>query len=128
MKKTFEIKKYGKKHPLSIQVGRYGNGTLAIQTFTHEEGYPEPWSTLTVNLDVPVEKMCQFIDTNNNGEEIIPVLEKSGFGKLTGRVCNAGYCSFPEFRFNPEKLKEFDEENFEEYDAYADALEFLTAK
>ena len=125
MKKTFNFYKYNKNHPLSIEIGRYCNGTLAIRAYTNEEGYPEPWSNITVNLNEELEKMTAFIDTENNGNEIVKTLIENGFGELTGRAYEYPYCTFPEFKFYPEKLKEFDSDGFEEYDAYADALAML---
>lgn len=130
MTKTFNFKKYGKNHPLSIQIGHYNNGGLAIRAYTNEAGYPEPWSNITVNLDldIPIEKFVAFINVNNDNDSMIDALIENGFGELTGRGCKTPYVIYPEFRFYPEKLKEFDEENFEEYDAYADALELIEAR
>lgn len=125
MNKTFNFFKYKKNHPLSIEIGRYGNGTLAIRAYTNEAGYPEPWSNITVNLDIEVDKLTAFIDTENNGDEMVQALIENGFGELTGRGCECAFCTFPEFRFYPEKLREFDKDGFEEYDAYADALAIL---
>lgn len=123
--KTFEIFKYSKKHPLSIKIGRYENGTIGIQSYTHEDGYPEPWSNLTVNLSIKTEAFSAFIDIENNGEELVDDLIKNNFGELTGRYVNIGEYNFPEFKFNVNTLKEYDEDGAEEYEAYAEALSIL---
>ena len=64
--KTFSLEKYGSTRPIQLQVAAYMNGNLAIEMITWEDGCPEPWNTLTVNLTWQCEKDCAFIDTNNN--------------------------------------------------------------
>ena len=101
------LKKYGKNHPMTFHLANYANnGSLYVGLVTNEEGYPEPWSNLTVNLDRSClcKPNCAFIDTNNNGDEIIDWLEENGFGKETGRVEFSGWCCYPEFKFNMEVL------------------------
>ena len=126
--KTFEIIKYRKRHPLSISIGHYSTGSIGIKAFTHENGYPEPWGNITVNLsefNVTTAPFYSFIDIESNGEEIVDILVKNNFGELTGKEIVIGNYTFPEFKFNKDTLREYDEENFEEYEAYAEALEFL---
>ena len=48
--KTFPLEKYGTTRPIQLQVAAYMNGNLAIEMITWEDGCPEPWNTLTVNL------------------------------------------------------------------------------
>lgn len=101
------LKKYGKNHPMTFQLANYAdNGTLYVGLITNEEGYPEPWSNLTVNLDDSsrCKPNCAFIDTNNNGDEILDWLETNGFGEQTGRIAFSGWCIYPEFEFNMEEL------------------------
>ena len=99
--------KYGKNHPMTFQLANYAeNGNLYVGMITNEEGYPEPWSNLTVNLSVPCKPNCAYIDTNNNGNEVINWLESNGLGEKTGRVNFSGWCSYPEFEFNMEALME----------------------
>lgn len=130
--KTFKFKKYGKNHPLSLTLGHYNNGTLAIRLITWEEGYPEPYANLTVNLGFDNDKYIAFLDNENLGEEITKTLIDNNFGEPTGRGYETTYATFVEFKFNPETLKQYDEEGVEEYDAYFDAykmsLELLAKK
>lgn len=93
--------KYGKNHPLTFGITSYlSDNSLAITMTTWEEGYAEPWDSLTVNLEVDLEDNCAFIDTNNNGGDIIDWLIKNNLGELTGRVKKSGFCSYPEFKFD----------------------------
>lgn len=106
--KTINLHKYGKDHPVTFVTNKYANnGNLYIGLITHEEGYPEPWSDLTVNLGVKCEEHCAFIDTNNNGNEILDWLFENGFGHMTGDMRASGFALYPEVKFDMEKIKEF---------------------
>ena len=48
---TFPYEKYGSTHPIQLKVSTYMDGNLAIAMHTWENGYAEPWASLTVNLD-----------------------------------------------------------------------------
>jgi hypothetical protein len=99
--------KYGAVHPIELQVAKYGyNNSLAIRMITHEAGYAEPWSNLTVNLVDDLKPDCAFVDTNNNGPEILQWIEENKLGKPTGRMEQSGYCKYPEYKFDLEKIKE----------------------
>jgi hypothetical protein len=80
------------------------NGNLYVGLITHEEGYAEPWQNLTVNLSVKCADDCAFIDTNNNGDEIMTWLVSNKLGKPTGRIKTSGWCVYPEFKFNLDEL------------------------
>ena len=101
------LRKYGTNHPMTFELNNYcENNNLYVGLVTHEEGWPEPWSSLTVNLSVKCADDCAFIDTNNNGEEIIDWLVENKLGKPTGRIKVSGWCVYPEFKFNVETLME----------------------
>ena len=99
--------KYAKMHPMTFQLANYAdNGSLYVGLITHEEGYPEPWQNLTVNLKESsrCKPNCAYIDTNNNGDMILDWLERNGLGEQTGRIAVSGWCCYPEFEFNMEEL------------------------
>lgn len=99
--------KYEKTHPMTFKLATYvENGNLYVGLLSHEEGYPMPWSNLTVNLSVKCKPNCAFIDTNNNGNEIMTWLEQNGLGHYTGNLMPSGWCVYPEFEFNMEALME----------------------
>ena len=99
------LKKYGTNHPMTFHLANYAeNGNLYVGLLTNEEGYPEPWQNLTVNLSVSCEPNRAYIDTNNNGNRILDWLETNGLGKQTGIVRSSGWCFYPEFEFNMEEL------------------------
>lgn len=84
----------------------YGNGTLAIEMISVENGSAdEPFTVLTVNLDNPFTQSDTraYLDTNNN-----PWAEK--FVK-TNRIAKdeyitdaSGYCRYPLYSFNLSRL------------------------
>jgi hypothetical protein len=107
--KTLNLKAWGKDHPITFTLSEYvDNGNLYVGMLTLEEGWPEPWSDLTVNLGVKCAKDCAFIDTNNNnGRTIIDWLIEHNLGDFTERVCKSGFCLYPEFRFNMDELMKY---------------------
>lgn len=84
-----------------------------ITTYEHGVGSPiafillyleddslELYSYITVNIpELNRSAGCQFIDTNNNSEDILDWLEIHQFGKRTGKSVKSGFCTYPEFNF-----------------------------
>jgi hypothetical protein len=99
------LTKYGTTHPMSFELANYTeNGNLYVGLLTHEEGYPAPWQNLTVNLSVKCAENRAYIDTNNNGDEIIEWLEENKLGHFTGNLMPSGFCIYPEFEFDMDEL------------------------
>ena len=110
--KTLILKKYGNEYPMTFKTSNYStNGNLYVGLVSHADGFPEPWSDLTVNLSTKCAPNCApncaFIDVNNNGTEIIHWLVENGLGELKHRIEHSGFCIYPEFEFNMERLMEF---------------------
>ena len=109
--KTLNWNAWGKDHPITFRLDHYAdNDNLYVGMITWEEDWPEPWSDLTVNLDVKCAEDCAFIDTNNNGEKILLWLIENNLGDLTGRMQPSGFCLFPEFKFNMDELMKYTDE------------------
>ena len=100
---------WGRTHEITLEIHKYSsNDNLAIQMMCwDEELFPEPWSMLTVNLDVKCRPNCAFIDTNNNGRSIVDWLISNNLGKTTGMVRASGWCIYPEFEFNMDELMKY---------------------
>lgn len=112
-----EYSAFGRKFSVQLKVEMYlDNGNLAIQLYEWNDDFPEPWAMLTVNLSVPCEKDCAYIDTNNNGRKILEWIVRNDLGKMTGRERRSGYCSYPEVHFNAERLRELDPDGYEKYE------------
>ena len=43
----------------------HNNGRIFIGLITNEDGYPEPFGDVTVNIDAPAPDYCGYLDTNN---------------------------------------------------------------
>ena len=106
--KTLTLNKYGNEYPMTFEVKNYSNnGNLYVGLITHHEGFPEPWQNLTINLNIPCKANCAFIDINNNGMQILDWLVDNGLGRILAREKVSGFCVYPEFEFDMEKLMEF---------------------
>jgi len=88
----------------SFSVNKYANNNHIAISIVSAEG---PISNLTVNID-RIEKYpedCSCVDTNNfpEGTELI---KKLSIGKPCG-ILSSGYCVYPVYKFDIEKVKEF---------------------
>lgn len=81
------------------------DNSLAIVMYGNEDGYWEPYATVTVNLQYPVDKNVAFVDENNL-PGIGKWLEENGIAEPTGIVRQSGYCTYPLYRFTDEFLAE----------------------
>ena len=111
---TFPYEKYGAIHPIQLKISAYMDGNLSIAMLTWENGYGEPWASLTVNLEGTRQKDCAFINTN--GDPDFPVwLIRHGLAIPTGIVQHSGNCKYPEYRFRAERLQQIDAEGYSGY-------------
>lgn len=81
----------------------YGNKLAVILTTVNGE----PYATITVNLPDSYrleDKNCAFVDTNN-----CPWAERficeNDLGEFTGWYGFSGFCSYPMYRFNTDKIQ-----------------------
>lgn len=76
---------------------------LAVCAYTKDL---EPIGSLTVNLEkYEVAEDEAFLDVNNL-PGIETVLVRNGLGKLTGDTGYSGFCAYPKFKFNLDRLDE----------------------
>ncbi len=113
--KTIDLEKHGTTYKIQLNVTSYMEGNLAVTMTSWENGEPEPWNVLTVNLESVRPQNCAFIDTNNNGEEILAWIIRHGLAIPTGTYAQSGFCQYPEYRFRPEILQEIDPEGYSAY-------------
>lgn len=97
-----KIKQFGKEYEVTTNRTKYYNGNLAI-TLTCDNG--EPYGTLTVNLGERLFPDTAYVDTNNmpDAERFI---KENGLGEFTGKTKDSGYCTYPLYKFNLDKLEE----------------------
>ena len=100
-----------------IEVNRYlSNGCIYIGTLTEEDGYWEPYGDVTVNLREGAPDYCGYLDTNNM-PEVEKFIKENGIGEFTGWKLRNGFCSYPLYKFDPEKLRELCPKGMAEYEA-----------
>lgn len=82
---------------------QHGLGTplcLALLAYVEDSNEFESETIITVNLPGAERSAgCQFIDTNNNGEEVLDWLMLYGLCTPTGRYAVSGFCKYPEVDF-----------------------------
>ena len=99
--------------PLWLKTDTYANNkTLAIRAVLAEDledmgSRGEPYAMLTVNLpggDAAGNR--QYVDTNNwhGAEELI---RRYGLGKFTGKYGGYGFCEYPLYEFDMNRIAEF---------------------
>lgn len=108
--KTLTVKDGNREYPVSFQMSRYATtNNLYIGVFDYSGEEPNFLFDITINLDEKCEHDCSFVDVNNC-PGIDMWLMAHGFAEPTMRWEDSGFCVYPEFRFNMEKLYEYGEE------------------
>ena len=104
---TLELKtRLGTTENVTLTVNTYmDNNSLYVGMITAEDGFVEPYGDVTVNLLSSVPPYCAFVDTNNM-PELENFLVKNGIAEFTGIQQRSGYCSYPLYLFDVEKMRE----------------------
>lgn len=108
---------FGDPYVLYPKFGMYSannNLFLGFDYFDTEWNSWDSYCDATVNIK-GLPFLYTVIDTNNNGDKMVDFLEKNGFGERTGHLIPSGYCMFPVFKLNEDKIKEIDSNFYEEY-------------
>jgi hypothetical protein len=85
---------YGERFDLVPSFGRYGNGRLALQLYTHDG---EPFATVSVNLpgDQLYTDADMFVKDWSENEQVVQTLVKEGWLVRTGRSGRSGFVMVP---------------------------------
>ncbi len=108
---------FGKEYEVELNVSSYSNnGCMYVGLTTKEDGHIEPFGNATVNIShTPAPDYCGYLDTNN-----LPTIEKfvreNDLGEPTGVVGFSGYCTYPLYKFNADKLRELCPEDMAIYE------------
>lgn len=102
---------------LALAVESYeDSGRLAVELFCLEDGYPEPYAMLTVNLlGETVKPNEAFIKDFDENQGLLQFVLDNHLGTLCPEQGFSGLCSYPKIAFDMEKLKEFDRKGTEKY-------------
>lgn len=106
-KSTLELKtRWGATEKVSLNIGQYSiNDGMWIGIISYEDGYPEPYADLTVNFEGKVPDYYGYVDTNNL-PEAETFIKENKLGTFTGMVKQSGFCTYPLYQFDKERLKE----------------------
>lgn len=112
---TFTPEYSDKPIEMELQVSWYVNtGGIYVGLFSMEEDFPEPYGDLTVNLGY-VPDYCGFLDINNN-PGIASFVEENGLARPLDIEVPSGFCCYPLYEFNKEKLRELCPEGMKDYE------------
>lgn len=116
MEKTLNLhSQFGKDIPVALEINTYLNNGCMYIGLTEQGEYPEPYGDLTVNLAGKAPDYCGYVDLNN-----MPELEKfiadNKLGEFTGLVQRSGFCEYPLYLFNAEKLRELCPDGMQAYE------------
>lgn len=109
---------YGETERVNITIGTYAhddNIYVGLDFYDPDIGCMDFYGDVTVNI-TKLQPFMACIDTNNNNaEKITTFLTENGFGEPAGRSLPSGFCLYPVFRLNPQKLYEADPFGFKQY-------------
>lgn len=97
-----------------LLVCSYQDDNIAIMLY---EKSGECLGAATVNLGFleKLPKYCGFLDTNNL-KNIERFFEEYNLGEFTGITAKSGYCQYPLYQFNVDKLRELSPLSMKEYE------------
>lgn len=106
--KTLTLNAHGAEYQISFHLANYATtGNLYVGMIVHYDEETDDWSDLTVNLDEKLKPNHSYIDTNNNGNEIMNWLINNNLGRYTYGMGFSGFCVYPEFEFNIDELMHY---------------------
>lgn len=107
---------WGTTGRVQLEISQYmNNGCLYIGLVSYEDGYPEPYGDLTVNLTGKAPDYCGYVDLNNM-PELEKFIEENDLGEFTGLTQRSGFCEYPLYLFNVDKLRELCPEGMQAYE------------
>lgn len=117
MNKQLEMNsRFTGKVKLELEINSYlDNHRMYIGLIEADGEYLEPFANLTVNINAPCPDYCGYVDTNNC-PELEDFIVEHGLGEFTGMIGSSGFCSYPLYMFNVERLREVAPESMERFE------------
>lgn len=113
---------------VKLDIQQYAdNGRIAVRLISNEEGYPELFGSLTVNIDAPAPNYCGYLDTNNlsTAEKFVT---ENRLGEFTGLTGRSGFCEYPLYLFNADQLRELCPDGMMKYEQSIGTLKRASEK
>lgn len=116
-RKTLELDtQWGRKEQVQLEINNYmNNNGLYIGLMGKEGEYFEPYGDVTVNLGVRAPDYCAYVDLNSM-PELEKFIENNELGEFTGLAERSGFCEYPLYMFNVDKLRELAPDGMEIYE------------
>lgn len=76
---------------------------------------PESYGNLTVCLGDKLPEYHAYVDTNNM-PELVGFIKRYELGEPTGDYASSGYCRYPLYKFDKDKLAEYCQEGLDTYE------------
>ena len=96
------------KEVVYLSISQYGNGNIYV-------GLAPNFCDITVNLCYLDEPYTGYIDVNNV-KELPEFLRKYGIAEDTGKTMQSGFVTYPLYKFNREKLREYNSNELRIYE------------
>ena len=89
---------------------------LYIGLYHMEDGYPESFADLTVNLPfAPLGGINEAYIDHNFSKEHLRFIQKYKLGRVLPETAVSGYCTFQKVAFDLKKLAEYDPQGTREF-------------
>lgn len=101
---------------LELKINSYmNNNRMYIGLVQVDEGVPEHFADLTVNINAPCPDYCGYVDTNNC-PDLEEFIKKHNLGEFTGIVGSSGFCNYPLYMFHVDKLRKVAPDDMEHFE------------
>lgn len=117
MKNELELNtQWGTVMEVQLDINCYfNNGGMYIGLISKEDGQLESYGDVTVNLEDKAPDCCGYIDTNNM-PELEQFIKDNDLGEFTGITRRSGFCEYPLYLFNEDKLRELCPDGMKTYE------------
>lgn len=117
-KKTMELAtQWGSTVEVKLEINNYmNNNGLYLGLMGREEDDFEPYGDISVNLGTKAPDYCAYVDLNNI-PELEKFIEENDLGEFTGLTQRSGFCEYPLYMFNVDKLRELCPDEMATYEA-----------
>lgn len=114
--------------PVTLDIQQYmNNKAMYIGLMCNEDGQEEPFGAVTVNLSVAAPNYFGYLKVND-----MPDIEKfitdNDLGEFTGFTQRSGFCEYPLYLFNVDKLRELCPDGMSMYEANIGMVRKLETK
>lgn len=117
-RKTMELAtQWGSTVEVQLEINNYmNNNGLYLGLMGREDDYFEPYGDISVNLGTKAPDYCAYVDLNNM-PELEQFIEENDLGEFTGLTQRSGFCEYPLYMFNVDKLRELCPDGMSTYEA-----------